>query len=182
MAVTALTRGRKEVSVPKGHDRKIDAIIRKGLQLKARLVLTREAIETNNDRLIPYAEQLAGSTGLKSAVFRGSQGTVTVKFNERIVYDEKDMAKIKTALGPIFSQMFHEVPSFAVNPEDIPEIKEKLGADFDRLVQQQATFKHTMELAGLIADGDSETAKRLRDFISIETKKPTVSYERTAAE
>ena len=57
MAVTALTRGRKEVPVPKGHDRKIDAAIRKGVQLKARLVATKAAVEENNERLIPYAEQ-----------------------------------------------------------------------------------------------------------------------------
>lgn len=178
--VTALTRGKKEVDVPQKDGRVIDNLINKGLQLKTRLEVTKEAIEANNGKIIPFAEELAGSTGLKSAVFRGSKGTVTVSFRDGIVYDPQDMDAIKSILGPVFTQMFHEVPSFAVNPEDIPEIRKRLGKDFDRLVQVQASYKHTKELTDLISNGDSATAKEVRKFVTIEAKKPTVSFERTA--
>jgi len=175
--VTALSERKRELEVPAKNGKRIEAIIRKGLYLKNKSNEIKQATEKNNARLIPHAENLTAKTGLKSAVFKSEDGKVTVKFNESIVYDEKDMDHIKAVLGPIFTQMFHEVPRFAVNPEDIPEIKERLGLEFKRLVKVQKTHKHTKALLNLISDGDNEVARELRNHISVEPKKPTISYE-----
>lgn len=175
--VKAVGVRKKELSVPAKNGSRIARIIKRGLQLKQRLEETRQSIEKNNQILLPHAENLTAKTGLKSAVFKGDEGMVTVKFSESISYDEKDMAAIKEILGPIFTQMFHEVPSFAVNPEDIPEIMKRLGKDFNRLVKVQTTHKHTKSLLDILSDGDSEIAKKLRVHIMIEANKPSVSYE-----
>ena len=175
--VTAAGTRKKELEVPAKNGKRIEIIIRKGLYLKNKSNEIKQATEQNNERLIPHAENLTAKTGLKSAVFKSEDGKVTVKFNESIMYDEKDMDHIKTVLGPVFTQMFHEIPSFAVNPEDIPEIKERLGHEFKRLVKVQKTHKHTKALLDLISDGDNEVARELRNHISIEPRKPTISYE-----
>lgn len=173
----ALGSRKKEIPVPSKNGNRIGRIIKRGVSLRRRLDELKVMIEKNNEVLLPHAEHLREKTGLKSAVFKSADGVVTVKFSESITYDEKDMGEIKGILGPVFTQMFHEIPSFAVNPEDIPEIKNQLGKNFDRLVQTQYAHRHTKDLVNLIADGDSETAKKLREKISIETKKPSVSYE-----
>jgi len=175
--VTALGARKKELDVPARNGKRIEIIIRKGLQYKQRIDGLKLATVQNNERIIPHAENLAAKTGLKSAVFKSEDGQVTVKFNESVSYDEKDMDHIKTILGPVFTQMFHEVPSFAVNPEDIPEIRERLGFEFKRLVKVQKTHKHTKALLDLIYDGDNAVARQLRNHISIEARKPTINYD-----
>ena len=175
--VKAVGTRKKELPVPQKNGNRITGIIKRGLQLKRRLEETKQNIEKNNQILLPHAENLTVKTGLKSAVFKSEEGMVTVKFSASILWDEKDMAAVKEILGPIFTQMFHEVPSFAVNPEDIPEIMKRLGRDFNRLVKVQTVHKHTKSLVNLISDGDSEIAKKLRTHIMIEAKKPSVSYE-----
>ena len=175
--VVAIDKGKKELEIPGKNRLRIAQIIKRGIQLKKSMEGVRQNIEKNNQSLIPHAENLAEKTGLKSAVFKGIEGTVTVKFTETIRYEEKDIGTVKEILGPIFTQMFHEIPSFAVNPENIPEIKKLLGKNFDRLVHIQATCKHTKALIDILSDGDSEVSRKLRDFVFIEPRKPSVSYD-----
>lgn len=177
MTVEAEGTQKKKLPVPTKNGNRIASIIRRGLNLIQKLEASKQAIEENNKQLIPHAENLTEKTGLKQAVFKSEDGKVTVKFGENISYNDDDVAKIKGILGPIFGQMFHEIPGFAVNIEDIPEIKKRLGADFGRLVAEQKTYKHTPDLLKLIADGDSDIARRLRDVIRIEAKKPSVKFE-----
>lgn len=178
--VEALTRNKKAVEVPAKDARPIDRLIKRGITLKTRLAVTKVAIEATNEKLLPYCEELAMSTGLKSATFRGTQGQVVAKFSEGILYESKDIPKIKEILGPLYTTAFHEVPSFSFNPADLPEIKKLLGKDFSRLFHMQLNVSHTDELKKLLVDGDSETSKKLRDYVSIESKKPSFSYEKTA--
>jgi len=174
--VKAVLRYKKETTVPARDAKPILGLIRKGLFLKKQIEKAKALTEENNVKLMPFAEELASSTGLKTATFKSSDGSVTVKFTDEISYEEKDLPAIKRALGPLFSQMFYEQKFFAVNQEDIPEIREKLGPDFKRLVSEQATTKHTPALKDLIANGDNQTAKTLRKYIFIEPKKPQVAY------
>jgi hypothetical protein len=175
--VVAVGKQKKEVDVAEQNGNRLERIIKKGLQLKERLDKIKVEIEKNNQLIIPHAEHLIEKTGLKSATFKSADGMVTVKFTESISYEDKDMQTIKEILGPIYTQMFHEVPSFAVNPGSIPEIQKMLGKDFGRLVQVQATYSHTKNLLDILADGDSEVARKLRDFVQIVVKKPTITYE-----
>lgn len=175
--VTALGMRKKELEVPKKNGKRIERIIKRGIVLKQRFEDIKQQIEQNNQALLPHAENLTMKTGLKSAVFKSIDGMVTVKFSDSVVYDDKDMKTIREILGPLFIQMFHEVPKFAVNTEDIPEIMKRLGKDSKRLIQVQATFKHTKELLSILSDGDSDLSRKLRDYIFIEPKKPSITFE-----
>lgn len=177
MGVRALSNRKKEVDVVKADARALTSIIKKGVQLKARLKATKEGIEKNNARLIPFAEGLCESTGLEIAVFKSEDGVATTSFGNKIKYDMDDVALIKDILGPVFAQFFHEVPSFAVSIEDIPEIKELLGTEFDRFVVSQSSFKHTTELKKLLVDGDSAQAKKVRELVSVVPNNPSVKFE-----
>lgn len=160
---------------------KIRGLIRQALALKRKMETAQAKLAETNAALLPFAEDLRTITGLQTATFKADEGTVVVKFAEKIGYDTKDMAKIREVLGPVFAQVFHVVPSFAVAPESIPEIKKKLGADFDRLVKVQETYKHTDALKAYVTDGDSAIGKQLREYVTIEPCKPSFSYEEAAA-
>jgi hypothetical protein len=178
--VRAVLRGKKEEAVSPKIAAKIRPLIKKGVTLITRLAQTKIAIEENNGKLLPFAEDLRVTTGLGFSIFKSDAGEVTVKFGDAINYSVKDMPKIKKILGPLFPKMFHEVPVFAVSLADIPEIKQKLGRDFDRLVSQDASYTHTKDLRELLCDGDSAVGKQLRDLVRIEEKKPSIGYEAPA--
>lgn len=173
----ALGNRKKEVELPKKTGNRIGTIIRKGLSLKRSIATINTKIKENTEAIIPFAAIQAEMTGMKSATFRSEDGEVTVKFGEKITYDEADIPKIKAILGPIFDQMFHTIPTFAVNTEDIPEIEQHLGRDFSRLVQKQETVRHTKDFLALIADADSPISKKVRDFVSVQATKPAVSFD-----
>jgi hypothetical protein len=173
----ALGFRKKEIELPSKTGSKIGTIIKEGLSLKRSLSAINTKIKDNNEAIIPFAETHVAKTGMKSATFRSEEGEVKVLFGERITYDEADIPKIKAILGPIFDQMFHTIPSFAVNTEDIPEIEQRLGRDFPRLVQKQEKFVHTKDFLALIADADSPISKKVRDFVSVQASKPAVSFD-----
>jgi len=173
----ALLKGNKEVDVLKKDDRAIIGIIRKGIALKRMVERNGQKIEENNQRLLPFAEELSGSTGMKSAVFKSADGKVTVKFTDSINYEEKAMGTIKEILGPLFGRFFSREASYILNIEDIPEVKKLLGKNFERLVREESVHKHTKIIRDFLTDGDNETAKELRNFVSIEPKKPSVDFE-----
>ena len=176
--VKALIRGKKEVEMDAKSAISIFKLIKNGLGLKILMAISKAKLEKNNEKLIPFAENLAESTGLKSSTFKTELGSVTVKFTDGISYDEKDMPKIKKALGPLYTKMFTEIPMYTVNPDDIPEIKNKLGEDFTRLLGEQPSYKPTLELRKLLCDADNERGKKVREYVSIVNNKPTVTYER----
>ena len=177
MTVIGIGARKKEFEVPPKNGRKIGQIIRKGVLLKQQLETTKQEIEKNNQLLIPHAENLAGMSGQKTVAFKDHNGLVTVKFGDTILYEEKDIAKIKTILGPVFDTVFSRETSFAVNMTDIPEIQKLLGKNYEKLIQEQTKHKHKTKLRGILSDGDSDVSKKLRDVISIEPKKPSVSFE-----
>jgi hypothetical protein len=175
----AVLRGKKEDDVNPKHAAKIRPLIKKGVDLVKRLAQTKIAIEENNARLLPFAEDLRETTALSFSIFKSDQGMVTVKFSDVIVFEEKNIPKIKKILGGNFSKMFTENVTYSVNQENIPKIKERLGSDFELYFAETKTHTHTKELRALLCDGDSKEGKKLRDFVSIEPKKPTFGYEET---
>jgi hypothetical protein len=178
MTTVAVLARKKEQAV--GDQKKADKIRRlicQALALKKKMEAAQAKLIATNAALLPFAEDLRETTGLQTATFKVDEGQVVVKFAERIGYEEKDMPGIKAALGPVFAQAFHVVPSFAVLPESIPEIKKKLGADFEKLVLVQETYKHTDVLKAFVTDGDSEIGKKLRQYVTITPTKPAFSYE-----
>ena len=177
MTVIGIGAQKKEYEIPPKTGRKITQIIRKGVDLKQQLETTKQEIEKNNQLLIPHAEHLAGMSGQKTVSFKSHNGKVTVKFGDVIIYVEKEIPKIKEILGPLFDTFFSRETSFAVNLTDIPEIEKLLGKNFSRLIQEQTTHKHKTKIRTILSDGDSDVSKKLRDVISIEPKKPSVSFE-----
>lgn len=173
----AFGKGKKVISLPEKTGRKIAGIIKRGLALKAKTAQMKAEIEKNNASIIPFADKNREVTGLKSAVFKSDDGKVNVKYTSTVVYEEKDMPKIREILGPAYPLYFNEVPGFVVNGEDIPEITKKLGADTDRLVHRHNMISHTPRFVELLCDGDSKLGKQLRDLAYIRPNTPTVSYE-----
>lgn len=179
--VAVLERKREEEIEDPRKAAKIRGLIRQALALKKKIETAQAKLLTTNEALRPFAEDLRTITGLQTATFKVDEGQVVVKFGEKIGYEAKDMQYIKEILGPVFAQAFHVVPSFAVVPENIPEIKKKLGSDFDKLVKVQETYKHTDALKAYVTDGDSVIGKKLRSYVTVEPCKPSFSYEESAA-
>jgi len=177
MTVVGIGARKKEFDIPTKNSRKIAQIIKEGVQLKKQLEEIKHQIEANNQRLIPHAENLAGISGQKTVSFKSHNGLVTVKFGDTIIYEEKDIPKIKGILGPLFDQAFSRETSFAVNITDIFEIKKLLGKNFEKLIKEQTTHKHKKNLRDLLSDGDNEISKKLRAVIMIEAGKPSISFE-----
>ena len=173
----AVLRGNVEADVLKKDDRAIISIIKKGIALQSRSNKIKQDIEENNKRLIPYAEDMAGTTGLKQAVFKSADGKVEVKFTDSINYEEKAMGTIREILGPLFGTFFTRITSYALNVEDIPEVKQRLGKKYRKLVREESVHKHTKRLRDLLSNGDDQVVKELRNFVSIEEKKPSVKFE-----
>lgn len=173
----ALFRGKKEEEMSLKHQRAIVPLIRKAVGLVKLASALKVRLAEVNEKLLPWAEELREVTGLQTSTFRCAAGTAVVKFSETIAWDDRDMIKIKAAAGPLFSQLFHEIPRFSLNMDAIPEIKRKLGADFDRLVVLTPSYKHTPALKDALCDGDSQVGKALRDYIKVVPGKPTFSYE-----
>jgi len=167
---------KQEIPIPKKNADKIGRIIRDGIRLRQQLETIKQAIEANNQRLIPYADNLVAISGQKSVAFKSDAGIVEVKFGDVIKYFEKDMPKIKTVLGPLFDQAFSTETSYAVNITSIPELKIRLGKKYDELIKEQATYSHKKKLRDMICDGDSELTKELRKLVFIEAKKPSISF------
>jgi len=176
----AVLRGNVEADVMKKDDRAIISIIKKGIALQSRLEKIRQDIEGNIQRLLPFAEELAGTTGLKQAAFKSADGKVDVKFNDSVCYEEKAMGTIREILGPLFGSFFTCTMSYSLNVEDIPAVKRKLGKKYARLIRETPVHKHTKRLRDLMSDGDDPVVKELRNFVGIEVKKPTVKFERFA--
>lgn len=168
---------KREEELDLRHAKAIMPLIKQGLDLVKKIAALKIKQADVNAKLLPWAEELREVTKMVSATFKSEDGAVVVKFSDSLVWDEKDMPRIREAAGPLFSTLFHEVPSFALNLDAIPEIKQKLGKDFDRLVVQRSNFKHTPELKKILCDGDSVTGKKLRDFICIAENKPVFSFE-----
>jgi len=177
----ALVKGNKEVDVLRKDDRAIISIIKKGIALKSRLETIKQEIQGNNDRLLPFAEELSETTGMKNAVFKSVDGKVTVKFSDSINYNEKAMGTIREILGPQFGRLFTRETSYILNIEDIPEVKKRLGKNFEHLVREESVHKHTKLIRDFLSDGDDETSKELRKFVSIEPRKPAVNFESYSA-
>jgi hypothetical protein len=181
MNVVGIGARKKKFDVPTKNARKIAEIIRDGVKFMKNLEVIKGKIEETKQRIIPYAENLAGISGQKTVAFKSVDGQVKVVFGDQIIYKEKDIMKIKAILGPLFDTAFTCTTTFAVNLVDIPEIKKKLGKDFDRLIQEQKTHKHKQKLRDLLSDGDSEVSKQLREVILIEAKSPSITFERAGA-
>ena len=166
----------KELEIPKKNSQKIDRIIRAGVALKKRLAEVQAAIDRNNELIIPHAENLAAISGQKKVAFTSREGYVEVRFSDSIVYNEKDMKKIKELLGPIFDQAFSRETVYALNLTDIPEVKRLLGKDYEKLVKEQTWHKHKKYLRDMLTDGDSEVGKKLREVILISPNKPSITF------
>ena len=179
--VKAVVRGKKEMEVDAKIAGKIRMCIRQGLVLKRKIELAKAALEVNNERLLPFAEDLRVTTQLTSSTFRSEDGEVTVKFSEALAWEEKDMPRIKAISGPLFTTLFHEIPMFAVNSEDIPEIQRKLGKDFERLVSQQSCFKHTPALKDILTN-ESTLGTKLGNYILVKPKAPSFGYTEAVPE
>jgi len=177
MTVVGIGARKKEFDIPTKTARKIAPIIKNGIHLKQQQGLIKLGLEENNRLLIPHAENLAGISGQKKIGFKSPDGMVEVTFSESLIYNEKDIPKLKKILGPLFEQVFSRETTYAVNVVDIPEIKELLGKKYESLIKEQSSHKHKPKLRDMLSDGDSETAKKLRDVITIEPKNPAVKYE-----
>ena len=167
----------KEFEIPTKNARKIGPCIKKGVQLIARAKTILNEIEENNKLLIPHAENLAGISGQKKVGFKSPDGIVSVIFSDSLLYEEKDIPKIKKILGPLFDQVFSAETTYAVNMVDIPEIRKLLGKDYETLIKEQTSHKHKTKLRDMLSNGDSETSKALREIVIIEAKKPAVKFE-----
>ena len=166
----------KEFEIPAKNSQKIDRIIKAGVALRKRLGEVQQAIEANNQLIIPHAENLAGISGQKKVGFQSKEGFVEIRFSDNIVYRESEMTKIKGILGPVFDQAFSRETVYALNLTDIPEIKRLLGKNYDQLVREQTIHKHKKKLRDMLSDGDSETSKKLREIILIEPNKPSITF------
>ena len=175
--IVGLGARKKEFEVPTKNARKIAPLIKNGIHLKQQLGLIKIGIEENNKLLIPHAENLAGLSGQKKVGFKSHDGMVEITFSESLIYDEKDIPKLKKILGPLFEQVFSRETTYAVNVIDIPEIKKMLGKKYDSLIKEQTIHKHKQKLRDMLSDGDSETAGKLRNIITIEPKNPAIKFE-----
>jgi hypothetical protein len=173
----ALFRGKKEEEMSPKHVKAILPLIKQGIALVKKAAEIKIKLVELNARLLPWADELRELTKLQTATFKSEIGTAVVKFSESLAWDEKDMPRIKRAAGPLFSTLFHEIPQFSLNMDAIPEIKRKLGADFEKLVILTPTYKHTPALKDILCDGDSQVGKELREYIRIEPGKPVFGYE-----
>ena len=177
MTVVGIGAQKKEFDIPTKNARKIAQIIQEGVRLKKQSDEIKQQIEANIQQIIPHAENFASISGQKTVSFKSNNGLVTVKFGDTVLYEEKDIPKLKGILGPLFDQAFSRETLFAMNLTDIPEIQKLLGKNFERLIKEQSSYKHKPKLRGLLSDGDSKLSKELRKVIMIEAKKPSVSFE-----
>jgi len=175
--VVAIGARNKKIEVPTKNANKIAILIKKGLKLLSTIDELKAEIENNNQLLIPHAENAMGITGQKKIVFTSDIGTAEITFSDAILYDEKNMEKFKKILGPLFDQAFTTDTGYAVNVVDIPELKKALGNKYETLIKEQTTHKHRQQLRDMLSDGDSETAKKLRELVLIENKKPSITYK-----
>ena len=178
--VVGLGLRKQEVPIPKKNADRIGRIIRDGVRLRTQLETIKQAIEKNNELLIPHAENLAGVSGQKSVAFKSDIGIVEVKFSDAIKYLEKDMPKIKEILGPLFDQVFSTETTYAVNMTSIPELKKILKKKYDELIKEQDRYSHKKKLRDLLCDGDSEMTAELRKHVYLEPGKPTISFTEVA--
>ena len=175
--VVAIGTRNSEIDIPSKNADKIARLIKAGLKLKNLIEDLKQEIEKNNLNLIPHAENAMGITGQKKVIFRSQDGTVEITFSDTIKYQEKDMGKFRKVLGPLFDQAFTTDTSYAVSIVNIPELKAALGKKYDTLIKEQTTHKHRQKLRNMLSDGDSETSKKLRELVLIESKKPAISYK-----
>lgn len=178
----ALFRGKKEEVMSPKHVKAIMPLIRRAIAIMKKTAALKTELLEVNARLLPWAEELREVTKLTFSTFRSEAGNATVKFSESICWDDKDLPRIKAAAGPLFSQLFDEEVSFAVNTECVPEFEKRLGADFGRLVARQSRYKHKAALRDILCDGDNQTGKKLRKYIQIVPGKPSFSYEEAVKE